>query len=272
MTRARRLLGPALVALALPLCAPSAGAQERHPVYVGARVCARCHSGPQAGHQFSLWLLSKHSMAYAALAMPESKKIAELSGIRVDPQDSFTCLGCHSSGAQAEDWEKDETFRVEDGVQCETCHGPGSEYMSAEVMADPEAARAAGLLAPDRETCLRCHRPKGTHVAVLGSKPLDVAEALARIAHPRPGGAKVDRGPAAERAADAATPGPKYIGAAACGKCHSGPQSGYQHSVWRMSAHAGAWAKLATPRARELARERGIRGDPQQSPDCLRCH
>ncbi|MHC4220537.1 MAG: multiheme c-type cytochrome, partial [Planctomycetota bacterium] len=150
------------LALAVLSNAMPADAQQRTPVYVGARVCARCHSGPEAGHQFSLWLLAKHSMAYATLAKPEAKKIAELSGIRVDPQDSFTCLGCHSSGAQAEDWEKDDTFRVEDGVQCETCHGPGSEYMSEDVMTDRQAAIKAGLRTPNSDTCLPCHKPKGT--------------------------------------------------------------------------------------------------------------
>ncbi len=262
--------GLALSALVALSSAAPAGARARQPVYVGARVCARCHDGPGAGHQFSLWLLSKHSMAYAALARPEAKKIAELSGIRLDPQDSFTCLGCHSSGAQAEDWEKDATFRVEDGVQCETCHGPGSEYIAADVMADREAAMAAGLRRPNRDTCLRCHKPKGTHVAVLRSPQLDVGEAMARIAHPLSGGRVTER--AASGAAGEKRPGPKYVGSAACGTCHSGADSGYQHSVWRMSAHARAWAALATPRARELARERGLEGDPQQSLECLKCH
>jgi YVTN family beta-propeller protein len=270
MKLARARIGPALAALAALSLAAPAGAQARHPVYVGARVCARCHDGPQAGHQFSLWLLAKHSMAYATLAMPESKEIAELSGIRLDPQESFTCLGCHSSGAQAEAWEKDDTFRVEDGVQCETCHGPGSEYIDADVMADREAAMAAGLRTPNRDTCLRCHKTKGTHVAVLASPQLDIDEAMRRIAHPLSGGAIAERAPldgGGEKRS-----GPRYIGAAACGECHSGAESGYQHSVWRMSDHARAWAKLATPSAREHARELGVRGDPQESPECLRCH
>jgi YVTN family beta-propeller protein len=266
------LLGLTVVVLAALSNAMPAGAQQRSPVYVGARVCARCHSGPEAGHQFSLWLRAKHSIAYATLAKPEAKKIAELSGIRVDPQDSFTCLGCHSSGAQAEDWEKDDTFRVEDGVQCETCHGPGSEYMAEGVMADRQAAMEAGLRAPDRDTCLRCHKPKGTHVAVLRSPQLDVVEAMARIAHPLSGGSILESTTDASGGAGEKRPGPKYLGSAACGSCHSGSDSGYQHSVWRMSAHAGAWATLATPSARDLARERGVEGDPQKSPDCLSCH
>ncbi|MCP5110599.1 MAG: hypothetical protein GY953_07165, partial [bacterium] len=96
---------------------------QTEPVYVGARVCGSCHAGPGMGYQFSLWLQSKHSQAYAVLAMPESKEIARLSGIREEPEESFTCLGCHSSGAQAEEWQKDESFVIEHGVQCESCHG-----------------------------------------------------------------------------------------------------------------------------------------------------
>ena len=173
------------VSLAALFGATPTGAQQRSPVYVGARVCARCHSGPEAGHQFSLWLLAKHSMAYATLAKPESKQIAELSGIRVDPQESYICLGCHSSGAQAEDWEKDDTFRVDDGVQCETCHGPGSGYKKKKVMADHEKSLAAGLIVPDEKTCTKCHNEESPTFAGF-----DFAEASKKIDHSIPADVK----------------------------------------------------------------------------------
>ena len=105
--------------------------QERRALYVGARVCAECHDGPAAGHQYSRFLLTKHARAYAVLARPESKKIAELSGIPQEPQQSSYCLGCHSTGTFAEASEKDDTFFAEDGMQCETCHGPGSDHVDA---------------------------------------------------------------------------------------------------------------------------------------------
>jgi len=272
MRPSRALFGAVLVAFAALPNAWPARAQQRSPVYVGARVCGRCHSGPEAGHQFSVWLRSKHSMAYATLAKPEAKKIAELSGIREDPQDSFTCLGCHSSGAQAEDWEKDDTFRIEDGVQCETCHGPGSEYMAEDVMADRQAAMEAGLRIPNRNICSNCHKEKGTHVAVLHSPQFDFVKWIPRIAHPLSGGEIRESNSDASGGAAEKRAGPKYLGSAVCGSCHRGPDSGYQRSVWRMSAHARAWATLATPAARDIARERGVEGDPQESPECLRCH
>jgi len=263
-------LGLAVALAAIPLL--MSGQPDQKPVYVGARVCGRCHAGPGMGHQFSLWLLSRHSQAYAALAKPEARQIARLSGIREEPQASFTCLGCHSSGGQAEDWEKDDTFRIEDGVQCESCHGPGSEYMAAPVMADAQAARKAGLQMPGVDVCMKCHLTKGTHVAVLNSPQLDLEKRMVAIAHPRPADAVMGTmaRPASDNSEQKA--GPRYVGSAACGACHRGPESGYQHSLWRLSTHARAWASLATPRARQVAAEKGLEGDPQQSPRCLQCH
>lgn len=270
MKRASRLLIPGAALLAWMTWVSARGAEQK-PVYVGARVCGRCHAGAGMGNQYSLWLHSKHSQAWAVLAKPEGKKIAQLSGIRQDPQDTFTCLGCHSSGAQAESWEKDDTFRLEDGVQCESCHGPGSEYIPVEIMQDTEKARQAGLIMPGPDVCMTCHKEKGTHVAVLKSPALNVEQAMADIRHPTPGNPVLGSVPSV--AADGnKIDGPKYVGSDACGKCHHGPASGYQHSIWRMSAHARAWASLGTPKALEIARKKGLDGDPQALPECLKCH
>ena len=160
--------------------------QEKEPVYVGVGVCRSCHQGPGMGHQYSQWLLSKHARAYAVLAKPESKLIAELSGIDQESQESAMCLGCHATGAEAEEWEKDETFHIEDGVQCEMCHGPGSEYMVEEIMTDPDAAMEAGLRMPEESDCLVCHMEKGSHVAILETPLLDIEDGLEWIAHPTP--------------------------------------------------------------------------------------
>ncbi|MBN2129449.1 MAG: hypothetical protein JW741_08125 [Sedimentisphaerales bacterium] len=261
-----------LSALVLTLASTVVASGQEETVYVGARVCGNCHAGPGMGYQFALWLNSRHSQAYAALAQPAAKEIAQLSGIREEPQEAFTCLGCHSSGAQAEEWQKDETFRLEDGVQCESCHGPGSEYMAMDVMRDRAAAMQAGLRMPNEEACMRCHLVKGTHVAVLGSPAFDVAEGMAQIAHPQPENAMTGAIGGAAYASGEPREGPKYVGSAACGSCHSGAMMGYQHSVWRLSAHSRAWASLATPRAREIAAEQDLEGDPQNLTECQQCH
>jgi len=62
---------------------------------------------------------------------------------------SKTCDGCHFTGYMAK--EK----RVEPGIACEACHGPGSEHV-----ADPESkVFLASLADPVRqnEVCLQCH-------------------------------------------------------------------------------------------------------------------
>lgn len=242
--------------------------EENDPVYVGSRVCGSCHDGKGMGHQFSHWLLSKHARAYALLAKPESKEIARLSGIQEEPQNSPMCLGCHATGAEAEAWEKDDTFSIEDGVQCEKCHGPGSEYMDDKTMRNKEAAARAGLITPTSNDCMNCHLEKGSHVAIRQPPPLDLEQMKRAIAHPT---AK-ERTPHKITAPPAGNSKVRYAGVMACASCHNSPEMGYMFSKWRMSAHANAYASLSMPAAYSLAAKEGLKTPPQESPACLECH
>jgi YVTN family beta-propeller protein len=253
-----------LLAICL-LAAVGAGAAEL--VYVGAEVCGGCHGGPKRD-QLDRWYLSPHARAYAALALPEAAEIARISGIDEDPFSSPICLGCHATASDVEAWELDPTFHISDGVQCERCHGPGSEYMAAEVMADLEAAMAAGLQKPDSRTCMVCHKEKGSHTAVLEVWPFDSEEALARIAHPGRGGEL----PEAAAPVEPADGGPHLVGAMVCASCHRGEAMGYTASKWRLTAHAEAFAVLGTEAALKIAAAAGVAGDPRQADACLRCH
>ena len=244
----------------------------KHPVYVGVKVCASCHQGNGMGHQFSRWLASKHARAYAVLAMPEAKKIADLSGIPLEPQEAPTCLGCHATGAHVEEWEKDETFSTLDGVQCEKCHGPGSEYMDAAVMMDREAAMKAGLMMPTMEDCMGCHEVKGSHVAIHQLPKIDIEQAVSEITHPTPKDFTPGLMQKYPEITDSSKVKARHVGTLTCAACHKGPAMGYQYSKWRMSAHARAYAVLATDEAKRIAREQGVEGDPQTSPACLTCH
>ncbi len=274
MTARSKSLGTVIGLLAIGLFIRSASGQRaapaRHAVFVGGGECAECHRGPDMGFQQCRWLVSKHARAYAALAMPESQEIARLSGIPEEPQKAALCLGCHATGADAEDWEKDDTFHLEDGVQCEKCHGAGSEYMDEDIMTDPDAARTAGLLMPTKNDCLNCHRAKGTHDDVLGRGPVDIDEAWEEIAHPTPEAWETLEEAEFPTARDPSAP--KYTGVMKCAECHRGPDMGYQFSRWRMSKHAQAYAVLGTPRAMVIAEEMGVEGSPLISQECLSCH
>lgn len=261
MTRTRAI---AALAAGFAALVSLGGAAPKKPVYVGARACGQCHDGAGMGDQYSKWLTTKHAKAYAVLSLPESREITKRSGLRGDAWKQPICLGCHSTASTAEDWEKDDAFRPEDGLQCESCHGPGSEYMSEEVMRNPAEAMKAGLRLPTEETCLGCHLEKGSHTAVNPNSTVDIKKAIPRIAHPlmRP-----SRLPAPQPPRN-----PDFVGSAACGTCHNGPQHGHQWDAWRRSDHARAWAVLSTADARRIAGEMKVAGDPQASPQCLGCH
>jgi YVTN family beta-propeller protein len=257
---------PILVLAASVALPPGGFAEEmRTAYYVGEKVCRGCHRGEEHGNTFSRWRASAHAKAYTALGMPEAKEIAEISGVDVEPQKSPMCLGCHTTAITAEDWELGKDFRRTDGVQCEACHGAGSEYIPAEIMMDPEKAMMAGLMMPDCNGCLNCHREKGTHTAILKTRKFDCMTAMKKISHP----SKVQI-PSTPRETELTRP--YYTGVQGCAMCHSGPMMGYQFSMWRRSKHARAYAVLGLEKAKKVAGELGMRGDPQENPKCLRCH
>lgn len=241
----------------------------KEPVYIGAQACGSCHDGPEMGYQFSKWRLSAHAKAYAALSLPEAREIAKLSGLTEEPHRAKMCLGCHATAADAEDWERAEGFHLEDGLQCEACHGPGSEYATRQIMQNRMRAMMYGLKMPNKDDCMICHRAKGSHEAVLKRPPFNLEMAWLKIAHPIP---------KEKPTVEPTPPGPgqpsphKYVGVMACAQCHDGPKFNFQFSTWRRSQHAQAYAVLSTPKAWETARRQGIQGDPQKAPACLKCH
>ena len=183
------------------------------------------------------------------------------------------CLGCHATASEAEPWERDDTFSLKEGVQCEMCHGPGSEYMDEDVMMDREAAMLAGLKMPTKEDCLNCHAEKGSHRIVLGPRTYDLDKAWQEIAHPTPQNWEFKKlQPPAP--ALAPNPGPAYTGVAVCAECHAGAAWGYQFSKWQASKHADAYASLGTAKAREMAAAGGRRGRPadQRAVPEVPCH
>ena len=151
------------------------------PELIGAPKCKMCH-GAKTGDQYAKWVASKHAGAFAALATPEAKKIAAEKAI-ADPQKDEACLKCHTTqGFLGRTVVISATGKYEDaeGVGCEACHGPGSDYKSKKVMEDLVAAKAAGLqLNKSAEFCTKCHN-EGSPTF----KGFDFDKHWAEIAHP----------------------------------------------------------------------------------------
>lgn len=66
------------------------------------------------------------------------------------------CKICHK--VQYASWSETAHAARTPPLDCEGCHGPGSEYKGLSVMKDPVKAREAGLVDPDRAFCSQCHK------------------------------------------------------------------------------------------------------------------
>ncbi|GAB4137320.1 MAG: hypothetical protein Kow0040_23850 [Thermogutta sp.] len=125
--------------------------------FVGSEKCANCHE-----KSYDIWRKSGHAKAWETLA-------------RLDPPRTHDpeCISCHVTG-----WHPTRYFPYESGflsqdrtpklidVGCESCHGPGSEHVAAEMGSDvarqQRAAQAMIVTKEEAETseahsCRNCH-------------------------------------------------------------------------------------------------------------------
>lgn len=91
--------------------------------FIGVSQCKKCHESDAIGNQYNKWLKSPHSKAYKILKSNNALKIAKKHNID-NPLTSPVCLRCHTTGLG-----KNKKI-LEDGVGCESCHGPGNLYHS----------------------------------------------------------------------------------------------------------------------------------------------
>src|SRR3989338_8648703 len=113
--------------------------------FVGVAKCSLCHKKPEQGEQFKIWQETKHAQAFETLKTPEAKEQAAKLGID-DPSTSGKCLKCHSTAYWFSETKVTDVIPIEEGVSCESCHGPGKDYMKKSIMQDKEEAIANGLI------------------------------------------------------------------------------------------------------------------------------
>lgn len=183
------------LACGLTLGSGTARADEPAPFsYVGIGKCKICHKKESIGDQYGAWAASGHAKAFETLLGEAAVGLARERGIEGPPSESGECLACHATAyGVAAEGSGENPLEPSDGVQCETCHGPGSAYRKKTVMEDREASLANGLVVPDEQTCLRCHNersptwdPARYTLADGTTTGFDYAQALAKIAHAIP--------------------------------------------------------------------------------------
>ena len=133
--------------------------------FIGADKCKSCHSTVDAGNQYHAWEQMAHSKAFATLASDRAKEIAKERSI-ANPQEAGECLKCHVLAYEAPKEMIKGKLKLELGVQCESCHGPGDNHMKARMAAAAsEAPAEAYVKLPEGEilskvgieNCLTCH-------------------------------------------------------------------------------------------------------------------
>ena len=175
------------------LAAPdeTTGDAKSGAAFMGAGSCSssNCHGSTQPRtatnvlqNEFVTWQRhDQHAKAWTTLTSADSKIIGQHLGIAA-PQKEPLCLRCHAT-FDAIDGRQGNTFTIEDGVSCETCHGAAEKFLG------PHAARDAThqsnleygmreLVAPQQraQLCLSCH---------YGNEQQAVTHRLIGAGHPR---------------------------------------------------------------------------------------
>ncbi len=155
-------------------------APPESPAYVGAEMCGRCHTSA-----FASWAGGDHSRAalvFGTRAGMAMMATARNRGLQV------SCRACHAPPDTVAPALFRESFRREDGVQCETCHGPGSLHVQQR-MGKVSGVIPTGLVPARADTafCLTCHRAgKPLHdPEMMRTPPFDMALFWKRIQHGR---------------------------------------------------------------------------------------
>jgi hypothetical protein len=155
--------------------------------YVGVKKCKTCHKKELIGDQYGKWQEAQHSKALETLKGEEAAEIAKEQGITGPASESEKCLKCHVTayGADASAFDK-KPLKAADGVQCESCHGPGSAYKKKKTMSDRDKSVAAGMWEPgkDEKICTACHNDESP--TWDAEKGFDYEKRKEEIAHPIP--------------------------------------------------------------------------------------
>ena len=179
----RRLaLSVAGLSLAGALMLTSAGwAADRDAAnYAGLKACGICHKKDETGNQLAKWQASPHAKAFETLGTDKAKEAGKKVGVD-NPQTSGKCLKCHSTAYNFTETVATDKIKVEEGVTCESCHGPGKKYMAKATMEDRAKAIESGLVHPATQSCKLCHNAESPSF-----KGFDEKTYVEKIAHPDP--------------------------------------------------------------------------------------
>jgi len=127
--------------------------KSEEPEYVGVEKCKRCH---QRDHIYQAWTKTAHADSWDYLDEKQKK--------------DEECIACHATGETP-----DGELLV--NVQCEACHGPGSQHKRLFLADSKEKAKNKNITYIGEETCLKCHDNKKIPEQFRPDKPFDYTKA-----------------------------------------------------------------------------------------------
>ena len=151
--------------------APSLPA-DRDARFLGVDTCgsSECHGSATPWRNATVLMRERliwdahdlHAKAFAALSSETGARIAKNLGL-ADPTQAPECLACHSTFVPAA--QRGPKFRLDAGVGCESCHGPGGSFLRTHVQITSrhDTNIAAGMYpttdpAARARLCLSCHQ------------------------------------------------------------------------------------------------------------------
>lgn len=143
------VIAAGLLALLILILVGQTIRSSSQPYYVGMDKCVSCHE-----KEFEK-MESSSSM---------KKMMAAINLLQGEDINNPRCLGCHTTG-YGKKWDESVPFEERVSVQCEACHGPGSEYikfMELEYSKNNQdlrnkAVKAGLIISPQKNTCFQCH-------------------------------------------------------------------------------------------------------------------
>ena len=152
--------------------------------YVGVNTCVgACHNKEEQGDQLRIWKESAHSRAFLNLQTEIADSIARSRGFTTAAAETPQCVKCHVLGTDIDESLLLGSFDKSQGVQCESCHGPGSDYKKLSVMKDKDKAMSNGLIlhSEKEKFCIQCHNEESPTFFEFDYEPM-----WKMIAHHKP--------------------------------------------------------------------------------------
>src|SRR5262252_769521 len=176
------MLSPPLSVGQMAATAPPPGAASQAPsiggsmtqrfFFMGAESCAAstCHGSTVPRHaprtgirqtEYAQWQTNdKHAKAYEVLLKDRSLVMAKNLRMAEPQSKSNRCMVCHSLYAPKE--LQSASYKVEDGVSCEACHGQAEGWLGTHIARGYAASASLGMydtrnLIKRAEKCVSCH-------------------------------------------------------------------------------------------------------------------